>query len=171
MTAGLIVAGPPKEWGSAGENYPYPPPKDGFSLPVLPHTAPFFRGANSNSHWADSSTIRRLFNQPEASPLLPLSQLEYFHFTIVLVELIPNCCHVLTKRLADLWFLEHKTAISTSPTVKIVFFFPNQKWHGYSSLPQTRVPKLVSRRAFMTHSKLSGVDGENTRLATQGAQQ
>jgi hypothetical protein len=72
-----------------------------------------------------------------------LSRFESMHFTIVLVELIPNCCHVLSKRFGYPRVLKHKPAISTSPTVKFVVFFPNQKWHGTVPFPQAEFRTIV----------------------------
>jgi hypothetical protein len=46
-------------------------------------------------------------------------------FTIVLVECIPNGCDVLSKRFANSGILKCESAIFASPTVKILFFFPN----------------------------------------------
>jgi hypothetical protein len=58
------------------------------------------------------------------------------------------------------------------PNPEIGFLFSKLEMAWDSPLPQTRVAKsCLSRSAFMTYSKLSGTDGENKRLAKQGAEQ
>jgi hypothetical protein len=82
---------------------------------------------------------------------------------------------LLPRTLQEIHLFVVSEAIIHNPHIpnrEIRFLLSKLEMAWDSPLPQTRVPKsCLSRSAFMTYSRLSGTDGENTRLAKQGAEQ